>query len=321
MPAKVSVIVPAHDARDYVGAAIASALAQEGVAVEVIAVDDGSADGTFEALAEWARRDPRVVALRHAAQRGPAAARNTALARAGGDWVTPLDADDAFLPGRLAALVGQAEALGADLLADNLLLRDFATGADLGPLFPPGRMAPDRPVTPVEMIRRDMPDMPTRAQFGFLQPLIRRDLLLRHGLRYRDEMKAAEDFLFYFECVARGARFHLTPEAGYVYAQREGSIAGRPTSVLYGSAGNRRMLRIAAGLGDAELLRALRDRQALLDVQCLKVSLATGRLRDALGYALRVPPGRLLPQLGAAARRRLTVRNLELLLRPYRRCR
>ena len=81
MAVTASILIAAHDAAAYVDHAVASALAQTCRAVEVIAVDDGSADGTWEALAGWALRDPRVTALRHPRRLGPSAARNTAIAR------------------------------------------------------------------------------------------------------------------------------------------------------------------------------------------------------------------------------------------------
>ncbi|MCZ8149746.1 MAG: hypothetical protein O9325_18085 [Roseomonas sp.] len=67
----------------------------------------------------------------------------------------------------------------------------------------------------------------------------------RHGLRFSEEVRAGEDFLHYFECVAHGARFVVTPAAYYVYRLRPGSITFRPSSTFYNSAANRRMVAVA----------------------------------------------------------------------------
>lgn len=101
MPA-ISVILPVYNRADMVAAAVASALSQEGVDLEVVLVDDGSSDDLDAALIPF-RADPRLVVLRHAVRRGAAAARNTAIATARGDWLAFLDSDDEWLPGKLMA--------------------------------------------------------------------------------------------------------------------------------------------------------------------------------------------------------------------------
>lgn len=96
----VSVIIPSFNRRALVREAVASVLAQVGVALEVVVVDDGSTDGTGEALeAEFGDR----VRLVRQVRRGVAAARNAGARLATGDWIALLDSDDLWLPGKLAA--------------------------------------------------------------------------------------------------------------------------------------------------------------------------------------------------------------------------
>jgi hypothetical protein len=96
--AMVSVVIPACDAAEVLGAALASVRAQ-GEALEVIVVDDGSRDDTARvAVAGGAR------VLRQA-NRGPSAARNAGLAVANAPLIALLDADDRWPPGSLAARV------------------------------------------------------------------------------------------------------------------------------------------------------------------------------------------------------------------------
>lgn len=97
---RVSVVIPTYNRRQLIGAAIDSALAQEGAEVEVLVVDDGSTDGSVAWLRE-AYRD-RVRVLANAGRKGPAGGRNTGLRAATGAFVALLDSDDAFLPGHLA---------------------------------------------------------------------------------------------------------------------------------------------------------------------------------------------------------------------------
>lgn len=96
----VSVVIPTRDRAAFVGRAVASALAQEGVALEVIVVDDGSVDDTAAVLAALA--DPRLRLLAHDRGRGVSAARNTGLAAARGAYLALLDSDDEWLPQKTA---------------------------------------------------------------------------------------------------------------------------------------------------------------------------------------------------------------------------
>lgn len=77
---RVSVVVPCYNAERYLAEALDSALAQDGIAVEVLVADDGSSDGTPDVLTRY---DGRVRVL-HQDHRGPSAARNACLAAARG---------------------------------------------------------------------------------------------------------------------------------------------------------------------------------------------------------------------------------------------
>lgn len=96
---RVSVVIPCFNTERFVAATLRAVLAQTGAALEVIVVDDGSTDGSA-ALVE--REFPQVRLLRRA-NAGVAAARNAGLQAATSEWVAFCDADDIWLPGKLAA--------------------------------------------------------------------------------------------------------------------------------------------------------------------------------------------------------------------------
>ena len=97
---RVSVVIPTKSRSPLLRRAVAAALAQERVELEVIVVDDGSDDDTPAMLRELA--DPRVVVLAHERPLGVARSRNDGLARASAPWVAFLDDDDLWSPTRLA---------------------------------------------------------------------------------------------------------------------------------------------------------------------------------------------------------------------------
>ena len=95
---RICAIIPVFNAASHIESAIASALTQEGVEVEVIVVDDGSTDGTWqvlESLGDQIRKERQTNG-------GPAAARNYGARLATTEWLAFLDADDEWLPSKAA---------------------------------------------------------------------------------------------------------------------------------------------------------------------------------------------------------------------------
>lgn len=106
MSCEISVIMPVYNAERYLRDAVRSVLEQAGGDVELIAVDDGSTDDSGRILAELARADPRIVVIAQPNSGKPAIARNRALRRRRGRYVSFLDADDLYRPGRNDTMLG-----------------------------------------------------------------------------------------------------------------------------------------------------------------------------------------------------------------------
>ena len=102
LSAAISVVVPAFNAERHLPATLHSILAQRGVTLELIVVDDCSTDGTAACVAGIAHRDPRVRYLRTASNcGGPAGPRNQGVAAATSQWIALCDADDLWHPDKL----------------------------------------------------------------------------------------------------------------------------------------------------------------------------------------------------------------------------
>jgi glycosyltransferase involved in cell wall biosynthesis len=111
--ALVSVIVPAFNAATYIRQTLDSVLQQTYREIEVIIVDDGSSDSTARIVEEFAARDSRFQLVRQT-NAGVGAARNTAIERARGKYLAPLDADDLWSPQKLATQVACMEQFGVN---------------------------------------------------------------------------------------------------------------------------------------------------------------------------------------------------------------
>jgi len=120
----VTVVIPTHNRRDTVMATVRMALAQRGVDVEVVVVDDGSSDGTFEALA--ALDDGRLRVIRHEVALNVARARNAGIAAARAPWIALLDDDDRWPPDKLRVQLDAAARSGADFVYGSALTVDLA---------------------------------------------------------------------------------------------------------------------------------------------------------------------------------------------------
>ncbi len=100
---RVSVVIPAYNAASLIDVAIGSVAAQTLRDLEVIVVDDASTDGTAShAEALLKHHGLRHIVVRQETNAGPSAARNRGVALASGEYVAFLDADDEWLPEKLA---------------------------------------------------------------------------------------------------------------------------------------------------------------------------------------------------------------------------
>lgn len=106
---RVSVVMPARDAAGTVARAVAGVRAQGFRDWELIAVDDGSRDGTADALKLSARSDPRIRVVVRPPE-GIVSALNAGISAARGELIARMDADDEMHPGRLAEQVAFLDA-------------------------------------------------------------------------------------------------------------------------------------------------------------------------------------------------------------------
>ena len=125
----VSVVMPAYNCAATIGDSIASVLNQD-VPLELIVVNDRSPDDLDAAMAQWIS-DSRVVYVTNEVNMGAAQSRNRAVAMAKGKYIAFLDADDIWLPGKLAAQVQQLEETGCVLSCTARMLMD-TQGVDTG---------------------------------------------------------------------------------------------------------------------------------------------------------------------------------------------
>ena len=203
---RVSVVIPAFNAQATLEECVRSVLSQTLTVVEVILVDDGSTDATLA----LARSFGGCVRVLQQSQGGPARARNLGTREAIGEWIAFLDADDFWLPEKLAL---QREAVLRDpeaVLSYTGLLALKLDGSYV-PVAPPSLEKVD------SMIRLTNPGIPPSAV------LISRDTLVRAG-GFNEIQRGCEDWDLWFRLRESG-HFAVVDEPVTVYRESLGGLS------------------------------------------------------------------------------------------------
>lgn len=123
----ISIVIPLYNKEQSIAQTLDSVLRQEGADFEIVIVDDGSTDRSYQIAAEYARKDKRIH-LYQQENGGPSKARNTGVRKANGEWILFLDADDELLPKALTTLTEYAVRWpDADMLLMEVMVTDGKT--------------------------------------------------------------------------------------------------------------------------------------------------------------------------------------------------
>jgi len=205
----VSIVVPAYRADRYLGESLGSIARQEYRDWELIVVEDGSLGETERLVRAFAERMPpehRVVYLRHETNRGPSAARNTALGQARGELVAFLDADDVWRETHLTSAVEALSREPADVAFSTALMFEDGTGHLIG-LWGPTRerLLAARPAL------RTFPNWLYHRNFIIPSASVVRRRALDSVGGFDPELRLSEDLDLWLRCVKAGMTFVHIP--------------------------------------------------------------------------------------------------------------
>jgi succinoglycan biosynthesis protein ExoO len=282
--ATVSVIVPNYNGQDFILNAIRTLEAQTFGDFEMIIVDDASTDTSREVISSAADKDNRIKPLFLTENSGPSGARNAALEVATGKWVTLLDSDDLYAPQRLEKLTAIAEKHDADVVADNQSVRDFGSSTHVHSAFPylsAGEI--------VDVDRRffflHSWDGYHNYDLGLLKPMFKLEFLKKHNIRYDRRYRIGEDYMFYAQCVLKGAKFIMLGDDLYIYHRRPGSISrlGTPAFAALAEMCDVLLNEFEPLIGPAEKRLLTRRRQGLKRVVAWREARRLKREKDWKG--------------------------------------
>lgn len=213
---KISVIIPFYDleryARPCMDSVLAAARGRED-RVEVICVDDGSADSTPRILDEYAARHPFVRTI-HKPNGGEGSARNAGLAAATGEWITFLDGDDCWHDDYLA-VAEAAISRHPDAEIIGFALAPFKDGSA------PARRARGEASERKFDVSETVPD-DVVIRLGLTPALLRRTAV--RGVEF-SALPLGADRLYVSECLLTVRRVVLSDAVVYDYRTRGGSMS------------------------------------------------------------------------------------------------
>ncbi|MGP3636927.1 glycosyltransferase family 2 protein, partial [Streptomyces sp. 24-1644] len=188
----VSIVIGAYEAMPYLIRCLESVEEQtlpDG-RMEIVAVDDGSTDGTGEYLDSFAARTAIPMRVVHQANSGgPSGPRNVGLGLARGRYVFFLDADDYFGPEALERMVAMGDRAGTDVVLGKIV------GVNRGAAKSMWKETVER----ADLYR-------SNVKFTLsAQKLFRRSLLQRLGMSFDEKLRTGEDALFTMEAYLRGS--------------------------------------------------------------------------------------------------------------------
>ncbi len=189
MEPTVSIIIPFYNAEHTLEACLVSCLRQTLTSLEILLIDDGSTDESYELAESYVRRFPEQLRLFRQKNRGPSAARNLGIRLAKGRYVAFLDADDRLDRDMLLRMYLAAENESADLVICG---RYDVLHQKNG--FHAIKRLPN--TTHSGLSLADAPSLLSETTQFVWDKLFRRDLLLTHGIFFHEDYRYTEDVLF-----------------------------------------------------------------------------------------------------------------------------
>lgn len=215
--------MPVHNATQTLAAAVGSVLAQSYADWELLLTDDGSTDGSWAMLSEFAEQDDRVKPERTDSAGGAAQARNLAIERSQGRWVAFLDSDDLWLPDKLERQLSFMVDTGAPLTFSSYYKVAADYSGDAAQFTPNSRI----------IAARDQVNYATMLQanyIGCLTAIYDREQV---GTRLMPTIRKRQDYALWLDILREGhvARGLSSPLALY-RESRPGSLSGNKRSLV-----------------------------------------------------------------------------------------
>ena len=214
---KVSVIVPVYNGEKSIERCAGSILNQDYPELELILVDDGSRDRSWEIIQAIAAADHRVKAIRQE-NGGVSSARNRALAEASGTYVQFADVDDWLPMDATKMMVREMEAQSAELVVGDFYRVVDGNVSEKGSIEMGGALT-------LQQYANAMMLSPADLYYGVLwNKLYRRDIIEQYSIRMDENISYSEDMIFNLEYLLHVKSVAILKAPVYYYQYTKGSL-------------------------------------------------------------------------------------------------
>lgn len=171
--------------------------------IEVICIDDGSKDDSFEAISEYAKSKKNIV-IKKQRNAGPSAARNTGLKYAHGKWVCFIDSDDLVDKNFLEELADASDD-SALLVCTALLYNRLAQNTSCADFMKPIRERRKHESIKEYVIYSMIRD---GRLYGVINKIFRKDIIVKNNIRFNEKMNFAEDTKFVLDYIDAAIKYY-----------------------------------------------------------------------------------------------------------------
>lgn len=207
----ISVIIPVYNAAPHLRRCIDSLLKQTFRNFEIILVDDGSTDGSFDICEDYFLKFSRVR-VEHLPNSGVSSARNYGIETARGEYICFVDADDWVEPDFLQNFNGEVEKRKTENKVLDCVMQGYV--GYKGQSFQTPYIFYDSP----DKIDADLFRFEENKLIGYVwNKIFRREVIVKHHLRFNPDISIGEDFLFCMEAINFCQRMTVLPDVGYHY--------------------------------------------------------------------------------------------------------
>lgn len=271
MDVKVSVIVPVYKCEPYLDACIASLRAQSLEEIEMIFVCDASPDNSLAILRAAEKIDPRIRVIAFPQNRGVSAARNAGLDAAQGEYVGFCDGDDWVHTQMYERLYEIAKRHDADVSFCRVI-KDYGDRSENVPLgFETDTVFDSESIrsTLIPAMLSKETDSDELPLSGYTpRNLFRRETIGQ--LRFRPDIRYAEDLLFIVHCLLESGRAVALDEAYYYYRFHAGSVTKRYSEHVPASFDRSNDSLEELLVGEAECMRRMKIRRRKMAVTAVR---------------------------------------------------
>lgn len=216
----LSVIIPAYNAAYSIATAIDSVLNQDYTNFELIIINDGSSDGTAKVMERYITSEKRVRMVSKCQNEGVAAARNTGLEVAVGEYIAFLDADDRVAPTMYSRLISTLEEYSCDMAMCRIAYeysRDSRNEIEVLPTIKEGILSEPE----YQRIVNGLVNARHSFFGGIVRYVFKKEVL--KDCRFDTRISYREDLVFLFELLCSKRKIYYADFVGYYYIRNSRS--------------------------------------------------------------------------------------------------